>query len=69
MSSMEMNRHKCEADYNYRVYGRAIITCYEHSDGRFFVSNYEYASEVDYCPMCGEKSKTPAKRKGENDGE
>jgi hypothetical protein len=54
-------RHHCVADAAGEVErppkpissGPAITSCYETSDGRFIVSNDEYASQVNFCPFCG----------------
>ncbi len=64
---IKMSKHDCKAEFNYLEYGTAITQCFEREDGRFFAGNDEYTSEVDYCPMCGKKAKTPTKRKGINE--
>lgn len=50
--------HKCEYGLPSDAHGGAIDTCEENDDGEFWVSNGEYASQVDYCPFCGIKAPT-----------
>lgn len=49
-------QHNCTLFSPYREYGIAVDVCYENSDGTYWVSNYEYASQVNYCPVCGAKA-------------
>lgn len=37
----------------------AIYDCFEDDDGRYWVTNDEYSSQVAYCPECGSKAPTP----------
>lgn len=53
----EAGLHCCEIDTPQHCYGRAITDCCEDLDGYLFVSNAEYGSQVNYCPMCGYKAK------------
>ena len=55
-------KHRCEPGYDadaeypvfpYGGYGSAVIECYEDDEGRFWVSNSEYRTQVNYCPFCG----------------
>lgn len=39
-------------------WGPAIANCYEDIDGRLWVENGEYGSQVIYCPYCGTKAKS-----------
>ena len=39
------------------VWGHAITECSEYLDGRMFVDNDEYESQVNFCPFCGQKAK------------
>ena len=41
---------RCFAD------GEAVCECYEEN-GKLFVVNGEYKSQVNYCPFCGYKAK------------
>jgi len=50
-------KHYCEIPYKYHLYGAAIEDCHEDQDGYLFVSNREYGSQVNFCPMCGYKAK------------
>jgi len=36
--------------------GEAVDQCCEDAEGRFWVTNEEYASQVKFCPYCGEKA-------------
>lgn len=49
-------RHKCEGDLPLEGYGAALDKCYEDEDGKFWIDNDEYASQVNYCPYCGKKA-------------
>jgi hypothetical protein len=49
-------QHNCTLDSPSDVYGIAMDICYEKDDGTFWVSNGEYASQVNYCPVCGSKA-------------
>ena len=48
-------QHNCTLDSPSDVYGIAMDICYE-KDGTYWVSNGEYASQVNYCPVCGAKA-------------
>jgi hypothetical protein len=57
---IEMAKHKCEMDNESGDYGAAIESCIEYDDdGRFWVGNGEYSSQVAFCPVCGAKAPTP----------
>ncbi len=49
--------HFCNIPCSYHLHGAAIDDCYEDQDGCLFVSNGEYGSQVNYCPMCGYEAK------------
>jgi len=51
------NFHYCKIPEKSHLYGPAIDDCQEDEDGYLFVSNGEYGSQVNFCPMCGYKSK------------
>lgn len=55
--------HDCKLDLPFSEHGSAITSCYEDVNGKFWVSNNEYASQVNYCPMCGTKAPEPAQNK------
>jgi len=38
-------------------YGGAVYECSEDTDGVLWVTNYEYTTQVNYCPFCGYKAK------------
>jgi len=49
--------HHCEVPCKQHLYGAAIDDCTEDEDGFLFVSNGEYGSQVNFCPMCGYRAK------------
>ena len=51
-------RHWCELNSPNDGYGAAVEQCCEWSDGTLWVGNGEYASQVNFCPVCGHKAKT-----------
>lgn len=49
--------HKCDmSSYPFNGYGCAVEICEENELGEFWVMNSEYATQVNYCPACGEKA-------------
>ena len=54
--------HKCNLDYGITAgYRPAINYCCEHEDGTLHVSNDEYESQVNFCPVCGYEAKVKIK--------
>ena len=51
-----MAKHNCECESPHASYGPAIHYCIEDDEGRFWVGNDEYESQVNYCPFCGAKA-------------
>ena len=60
------DRHVCEPGYDIereehvfpvRGFGPAILRCYEDEQGRLWVTNDEYESQVNFCPFCGYQAK------------
>jgi hypothetical protein len=51
--------HRCDISSMDGAHGPAISTCYE-DEGHFWVDNGEYASQVNYCPVCGQQAPNPA---------
>lgn len=49
--------HYCQHTGEDFEWGAAVTYCYEGADGRLFVSNEEYGSQVNFCPMCGYEAK------------
>ena len=45
--------HRCEGELPEAAYGKAITYCYEDTDGKLWITNEEYASQVNSCPYCG----------------
>lgn len=45
--------HDCSGELPSALYGDAITGCHEDADGKLWVGNGEYASQVAYCPYCG----------------
>ena len=50
-------KHRCELHSPDKAYGIAIKYCYEDAEGKLWVGNIEYESQVNYCPVCGYKAK------------
>lgn len=53
--------HHCEIPCKRHLYGAAIDECIQDLDGLLFVSNGEYGSQVNFCPMCGYEAKVKIK--------
>ena len=53
--------HRCEGELPVATYGKAISYCYEDADGKLWITNEEYASQVNFCPYCGFKAKVEVK--------
>lgn len=45
--------HRCDIWGDAIEYGPAVSYCWEDTDGRFWASNDEYGTEVNFCPQCG----------------
>lgn len=56
------NGHRCKGTLPEAAYGKAITYCYEDTDGKLWITNEEYASQVDFCPYCGCKAKIEVER-------
>ena len=52
--------HRCEGSLPESAYGAAITYCYEDVGGKFWITNEEYASQVNFCPYCGAQAKEKA---------
>lgn len=53
--------HRCTVKYNkknQRGWGAAIFEVVEDEDGSLWARNDEYASRVNFCPMCGFEAKS-----------
>ena len=48
--------HRCEGALPKAAYGEAIRYCYEDESGKLWITNEEYASQVNFCPYCGYKT-------------
>lgn len=48
--------HRCELRSPDKAYGIAVSYCYEDADGKLWVGNIEYESQVNFCPVCGYKA-------------
>lgn len=55
------NLHECELIAPHEGYGIAVDFCEERDDGTLWVTNGEYASQVNFCPVCGYKAKVRVK--------
>lgn len=50
--------HSCRlAKYPFQGYGSALDDCTENQEGELWVDNGEYATQVNFCPVCGHKAK------------
>ncbi len=57
----DINKHNCKYKVPSSGYGEAICYCIEDDEGKFWVGNDEYESQVNYCPFCGAIASTPFK--------
>jgi len=48
--------HRCEGDTDGTC---AVSGCWEDKEGKLWVGNSEYYSQVSFCPYCGFKAKVP----------
>lgn len=53
-----MDRHECSGGLPESGYGAAVDMCVEDNDGKLWVDNGEYSSQVNYCPYCGFRAPT-----------
>lgn len=60
-----LDLHYCNIPCRSHWYGPAIDHCFEDLERRLFVSNGEYGSQVNFCPMCGYKSNNMIKDAGD----
>ena len=51
-------KHKCYGNTPVAGYGAAVCWCEEDEEGRLWVDNGEYSSQVNYCPYCGFRAPT-----------
>ena len=58
----EEGGHRCEGELPKAAYGAAIRYFYEDVDGKLWISNDEYASQVNFCPYCGCEAKVKVSR-------
>jgi hypothetical protein len=58
-----MEKHNCSLDAPSDAYGAAVEDCYETEEGEFWVSNGEYSSRVNCCPVCGAKAPKQIEKK------
>lgn len=59
---------KASKDTIHRNYGPAITYSYMDKDGRMWVSNDEYTTQVNFCPFSGVKAKVSIGEKLKTDG-
>ena len=50
------SKHECSDALPYTGDGPAVTACYEDDLGQFWATNEEYESQVNFCPMCGERA-------------
>jgi hypothetical protein len=58
-----MDKHDCSLDGPSGLHGSAVDDCYENDAGEFWVGNGEYASQVNFCPVCGAKAPKQIEKK------
>jgi hypothetical protein len=52
--------HDCDLlRYPSQAHGAAVESCFEDKDGKLWVDNVEYATQVNFCPACGYKARVP----------
>jgi hypothetical protein len=49
--------HSCEGNLPLDGYGAAVTGCQEDAEGRLWIGNGEYGSQVAFCPYCGFKAR------------
>jgi len=49
--------HRCDRPLPEAAYGAAITYCYEDEADKLWITNEEYASQVNFCPYCGYQAK------------
>lgn len=52
------DRHVCQGYLPVGGYGAAVTCCVEDEEGKLWVANGEYESQVNYCPYCGFRAST-----------
>ncbi len=52
------NGHKCAYKVPAEIWGSAVNLCVEDEGGKYWITNTEYASQINYCPFCGSRSPT-----------
>ena len=60
--------HWCEHTLPEGGYGPAIAFCGENEKGELWVENYEYASQVGWCPFCGYEAQVKPEGIGHDPG-
>ena len=50
----------CEKRFPQEMHGAAITDCVEDTAGRFWATNREYATQINFCPFCGQLATTKA---------
>lgn len=67
ISKLQREPHKCCVSTVHAVHGPAVSGCFEDEDGVFWVTNFEYASAVPFCPFCGTASRTTVAKSEQGD--
>lgn len=67
MPKVKKEKHWCRSETP-SIQGPAVTLCYENEKGELWITNDEYSSQVNFCPVCGLKCdvKTEERRRVEN---
>ncbi len=49
--------HYCDSELPSHGRGSCVDECSEDEEGRLFVGNGEYGSQINFCPYCGYEAK------------
>lgn len=55
---MNNEKHECMVPNKSKIgiWGDAVGICYENENNELWVGNEEYATQVNFCPICGYKA-------------
>ena len=57
---IKKKKHNCYFNQktSHGLWGHAAKHCYEEDDGTLWITNDEYMTQVNYCPLCGHEATT-----------